>query len=104
MNVAFKDCRWLNEPPHWSVDNDVLSVTTGARTDFWRETHYGFIHDNGHFFATTVTSGFTAQLRFRADYTHLYDQAGLMVRVDALTWMKAGIEYTGGRPSLQRRD
>ena len=100
MIVAFKDCRWLNEPPHWSINNQVLSVRTGARTDFWRETHYGFIHDNGHFLATTVTSGFTAQLRFRADYTHLYDQAGLMVRVDAQTWMKAGIEYTDGRPSL----
>lgn len=41
------------------------------------------------------TRGFTAQLRLRAHYTHLYDRAGLMVRVGARAWMKAGIEFTG---------
>lgn len=100
MKIRFADCTWLNEPKQWSLDGDLLSVRTDARTDFWRETHYGFIHDNGHFLAAKVTEGFTAQLRFRANYTHLYDQAGLMVRIDAQTWMKAGIEFTGGRPSI----
>lgn len=98
--MAFGGCEWFNEPSHWSIGNEALRVTTDDRTDFWRETHYGFVHDNGHFLATAVTGGFTAQLRFRAHYTHLYDQAGLMVRVDEKTWVKAGIEFTGGRPSL----
>jgi uncharacterized protein len=30
---------WLNEPPEWREQAGVLTVTTGARTDFWRETH-----------------------------------------------------------------
>ncbi len=100
MKAAFSDCTWLNAPKLWAIDGNLLSVRTDARTDFWRETHYGFVHDNGHFLAAKATEGFTAQIRFRAHYTHLYDQAGLMVRVDAHTWMKAGIEFTGGRPSL----
>lgn len=30
------------------------------------------------------------------EYHALYDQAGLMVRLDEVTWMKCGIEYVGG--------
>ena len=39
---------WLNEPPIWNVQGNMLIVTAGPKTDFWRTTHYGFIRDNGH--------------------------------------------------------
>ncbi len=41
---------WYNEPPVWEVKDEAIAITSGAKTDFWRETHYGFIRDNGHFF------------------------------------------------------
>ena len=37
---------WLNEPKVWSLEDGVLEVETDEGTDFWRETHYGFTHDN----------------------------------------------------------
>jgi regulation of enolase protein 1 (concanavalin A-like superfamily) len=37
---------------------------------------------------------------FRGDYRELYDQAGLMLRVSELHWIKAGIEFVGGRRTL----
>jgi uncharacterized protein len=98
--VSFKDCRWLNEPAKWSATTDELNVTTDGKTDYWRETHYGFVRDNGHFLRSVATSGFTAQIRFRAVYSHLYDQAGLMIRVDERNWVKTGIEYTDGECAL----
>ena len=72
-------------------------MTTGAGTDFWRETHYGFTRDSGHFLGVPVGGDFTAELRVRAQYRALYDQAGLMVRVDAAHWVKAGVELSDGR-------
>ena len=27
---------------------------SGDKTDFWRETFYGFVHDNGHFYYREV--------------------------------------------------
>jgi regulation of enolase protein 1 (concanavalin A-like superfamily) len=87
---------WLNEPPRWSEQNGMLSVTTGARTDFWNRTHYGFTHSNGHFRYCSAGGDFTAQVRVSADYHHLYDQAGLMLRVDDGNWLKCGIEFTDG--------
>ncbi len=36
----------------------------------------------------------------RADYEALYDQAGIMVRLDERRWVKAGIELSDGRAML----
>ncbi len=83
---------WLHEPDHWSLDGDVLTVRAEPETDFWRTTHTGFIADNGHF-ADTGEMG----LRFRGEFQAQYDQAGLMLRVDAEHWVKAGLEFADGR-------
>ena len=60
------------------------------KTDFWRETHYGFIRDDGHFRDVAAEGDFTADVAFRGDYRELYDQAGLMLRLDERNWIKAG--------------
>ena len=93
-------CRWLNEPARWNLGPDGLKVVTDQGTDFWRETHYGFIRYSGHLFATQVAGGFTATLRVRARYQSLYDQAGLMILIDEQTWIKAGIELSDGDAML----
>ena len=77
-----------------------LQVTTGERTDFWRETHYGFVRGNGHFFYTETGGDFTAEVTFSAAYKHLYDQAGLMLRLDERHWVKAGVEYSDAQQLL----
>lgn len=87
---------WLNPPPVWSGDAAALEIVTGDRTDFWRDTFYGFRRDSGHAWLAPVTGDFTVSVRFRGDYSALYDQAGLMLRRDASTWIKTGIEYTDG--------
>jgi len=61
----FERCRWLNEPDDWTMEADHLTVLTGHATDFWRETHYGFTRDSGHFFGREVTGGFTTTPRGR---------------------------------------
>jgi regulation of enolase protein 1 (concanavalin A-like superfamily) len=91
---------WLNEPARWSRQASGLSVTTDRASDFWRETLYGFTRDNGHFLGVATAGDFTAQLRVRADYDQLYDQAGLMVRLDAQHWVKTGVEFTDGARML----
>jgi uncharacterized protein len=96
----FGQCLWLNEPKDWQVAGGLLRMTTGEQTDFWRETHYGFVRDTGHLFGCEVKGEFTAQLRVRAHYSEQYDQAGIMARIDEERWVKAGIEYCDGRPCL----
>jgi regulation of enolase protein 1 (concanavalin A-like superfamily) len=85
---------WLNPPLITRYDGDELVVTTDDQTDFWRKTEYGFIRDNGHFAYQTVAGDFSVEVTFVADYQTLYDQAGLMIRLDENRWIKTGIEYT----------
>lgn len=88
--------KWYNEPPSWKEQDGVITVTSGSKTDFWRKTHYGFIRDDGNFYYEQVTGNFTAEVKVTGQYKVLYDQAGLMIRQDELTWLKCGIEFVEG--------
>lgn len=84
--------KWLNEPPSWKEHNNTITVTSTENTDFWRTTHYGFIRDSGHFYFRQVTGDFIAEVKVSGEYQNLYDQAGLMVRLNESNWLKCGIE------------
>ena len=92
----FASGKWLNEPLDWGIKDGKLNVTTDDKTDFWRHTHYGFVRDSGHFWQLSAPKAFTASLSFQGDYETLYDQAGLMLRVDEKSWLKCGIEHSDG--------
>ena len=92
--MNFADGTWLNPPPQASVSADRVTLTTGDKTDFWQSTLYGFRRDDGHFLALPAPETFDAQLTFEAGFEQLYDQAGIMLRIDARTWIKAGIEFS----------
>jgi uncharacterized protein len=87
---------WLNEPAAWRQDGDVLTVTAGPQTDFWRKTFDGGLRDSGHFYHRTVSGDFTAEVKVSGAYADLYDHAGLMVRLNEQTWLKCGVEYLDG--------
>ncbi|NWE41441.1 DUF1349 domain-containing protein [Pseudomonas yamanorum] len=96
MSIDFSTGTWLNPPADWLADGAGLTLTTDDKTDFWRKTHYGFIRDTGHFLGFPAANGFTAQIRIQGEFRTLYDQAGLMVRIDETRWMKTGVEFTDG--------
>ena len=98
--MTFARCSWINAPERWRLDGERLLVVTDKATDFWRETHYGFIRDNGHLFGCDTEGDFTMQVRVRANYAALYDQAGIMVRLDERNWIKAGIEKSDDQCQL----
>lgn len=91
---ALRSATWHCEPPDWRLDSGGLTLATGDRTDFWQETLYGFHRDDGHFLGLEVHDDFTAVVTFEADYQFLYDQAGMMMRVDERNWLKTGIEFS----------
>ncbi|MGW1010346.1 DUF1349 domain-containing protein [Streptomyces termitum] len=98
--IEWADATWLNPPVHSEVEGDDLVVTTREHSDFWRTTSYGFVKDDGHALLTGFPAGSAVEVTFTARFDALYDQAGLMVRVDERTWIKAGVEMTDGTPHL----
>jgi regulation of enolase protein 1 (concanavalin A-like superfamily) len=97
---SYRGFAWLNEPPRWVVNDGTLAVTTADRTDFWQATFYGFQRDNGHFLHRQAVGDFSAEVDIVGRYEALYDQAGLMLRIDPCNWIKAGVEFTDGEPHL----
>ncbi|MEO0547046.1 MAG: DUF1349 domain-containing protein [Pseudomonadota bacterium] len=91
---------WRSPPPHWAVEGERLTVTTGDRTDFWNRTFYGFTRKDGHLFYSEVAGDFSAEVTLHASFDTLYDQLGLMLRGDDANWLKAGLEYSDNRAQL----
>jgi regulation of enolase protein 1 (concanavalin A-like superfamily) len=100
MRTPFENGTWVNEPANWRVSRDGLVLTTDRNTDFWQKTHYGFERDSGHFLGVPVGDEFTARVRVQGEFRSLYDQAGLMLRIDETRWIKTGVEFTDGERFL----
>lgn len=88
-----KRMQWLNAPVSALISGERLTVRSSPKTDFWRKTFYGYVTDNGHFFHLPVSGDFTLEARVDGKYAALYDQAGLMVRINADNWVKCGTEF-----------
>ncbi|WP_243900163.1 MULTISPECIES: DUF1349 domain-containing protein [Hymenobacter] len=93
---SFSTMRWQNAPKKSTITANSVQVQVDGGTDFWRVTHYGFIRDNGHFFFQEQEGDFLAKVKVVGQYKELYDQAGLMIRLDEKNWIKTGIEYVKG--------
>jgi hypothetical protein len=88
---------WLNPPATEFYDSGALTARCKGKTDFWRKTFYGYINDNGHFLHLPAQGEFMFQARVNGNYSQLYDQAGLMVRLDEKNWIKCGSEFFEGK-------
>jgi regulation of enolase protein 1 (concanavalin A-like superfamily) len=95
--IPWSEMQWLNEPPLSRQDGDALVVTTAEEKDFWRRTSYGFTHDDGHFLGTGLAREAAIEVTFEADFSHQFDQAGLMLRAGPELWLKTGVEYADGQ-------
>ncbi|XP_061725046.1 uncharacterized protein LOC133530992 [Cydia pomonella] len=98
--VSFTDFKWLNEPKSWKANKEVLEFSTGNKTDFWQKTFYGFTFNTGHLYGVEIKDDFTLKVCIEANFTTLYDQAGLMIYIDEHHWLKTGIEYNDGQPMI----
>jgi hypothetical protein len=88
---------WMNEPTNWHDDGRLLTFTTKAGVDFWRNTLVNTIADDGHLYYEEVSGDFVAAVRVSGQYLDQYDQAGLVVRQDELNWLKCGVENVIGK-------
>lgn len=87
---------WYNEPEKWEYKDNVLTMWVTPKTDYWRQTHYGFTVDDGPFFYREHGNEFEVSVKIKGDYKTIYDQMGLMLRINEKHWIKTGIEYVDG--------
>ena len=98
--VPWSDGLWTNDPADVAAEGDGLRVTARQGSDAWRITSYDFIHASEHALLTSFEPESAIEVQFRLDFAEQFDQAGIFVKVDAESWIKAGVELSDGEESL----
>ena len=93
MNINFANAQWINQPQHFTIGHESITITTEPHTDFWQRTYYGFQHDNAPALLLTSDRNFSFITRVSFNYQARFDQAGVIIYVDHDNWFKASIEY-----------
>ncbi len=93
---------WTREPVSSALDADgALVVEAAEGSDWWRDTAYGFRHENGHALLAPWEPGTAVEVTFALEgFTGEFDQSGLAVIVDDEHWIKAGVEHSDGHQQL----
>jgi regulation of enolase protein 1 (concanavalin A-like superfamily) len=91
---------WTNPPAAVSVADDGMRVTAVEESDAWRTTSYGFVHDTEHALLAPFAQDTAMEVSFHLDFSAQFDQAGVFVKVDDSTWIKAGVERSDDQDSL----
>ena len=91
---------WVREPASWKAcDDGSIEVTTEPGTDLWQRTYYHFRNDNAPALQVTCDKSFFS-FSVRTDFSgahHRFDQCGVVMYLDADTWLKGSVEYEDGR-------
>ncbi|MGA1811080.1 DUF1349 domain-containing protein [Frondihabitans sp. 4ASC-45] len=99
-DIDWNSGTWTNSPARVVVADDGMHVTAIEESDAWRITSYGFVHDTEHALLEPFAPGTAMEVSFRLDFSAQFDQAGIFVKVDDSTWIKAGVERSDGEDNL----
>jgi regulation of enolase protein 1 (concanavalin A-like superfamily) len=99
-DIPWTDGTWTTEPEAMRIHAGGMDVTAREGSDAWRTTSYGFVHDTEHALLAPLPQGTAVEVAFDLDLAEQFDQAGVFVRVDAETWIKAGVERSDGEDGL----
>ncbi|KZC96482.1 MULTISPECIES: DUF1349 domain-containing protein [Clavibacter] len=100
VDVPWADGTWTTPPAAVRIHDSGMDVTAREGSDAWRITSYGFVHDTEHALLAPFAPGTAVEVAFTLDLRAQFDQAGVFVRVDDATWIKAGVERSDGEDGL----
>ncbi|CAJ1950544.1 unnamed protein product [Cylindrotheca closterium] len=103
--IREKDAEYSEAGGWWKVEGDKLLIAPKAKQDFWRKTYYEpiLVKDDGSFLYHIVPEKdlpATIETSFSLTPKAQFDQAGIIIRLDADHWIKTGIEVVDEQARL----
>ena len=92
--------QWSRKPVSQRIEGNHLIVEAAEKSDWWRTTSYGFIHDDGHALLTDFPDETSVEISFILDFREQFDQCGIFIFSDDQHWVKSGVEFSDGAPQL----
>ena len=93
---------WTREPLSVEIQDGNLHAKAAEGSDWWRNTSYNFVHNDGHALLHDFAEGTAMEVTFRLNYTQNFDQCGIFLYAGDLNWIKAAVEQSDGVPQLLR--
>lgn len=98
--VPWSSGTWSTPPVAVEERGTDLLVTAREGSDAWVRTSYGFTHDDAHGLLVPLPAEGAVEIDLTVDFDAQFDQAGVLLRADAETWVKAGVEVADGVPQV----
>lgn len=90
---------WHNKPLSYSVENNVLTIVAGAKTDMFRDPNVTYNTDNAPKLLFQPDEDFVLTAAIEHGFASKWDAGAIVLLEDSLNWIKYCFEkdYTGER-------
>lgn len=90
---------WNNQPLSYKIQNDVLAIVAGPKTDMFRDPNVTYNTDNAPKLLFRADSNFVISTSIEHSFSHKWDGGAIVLIQDSLNWIKFCFEkdYTGVR-------
>lgn len=99
-NVGWSEGIWTRDPVSVVLRDDHLLAQAAGESDWWRNTAYHFVHDDGHALLKDFPDKSAVEVTFILNFSGSFDQCGIFIRGNEFNWIKAGVEFSDGSPQV----
>ena len=100
QEISWAEGSWTREPISATETDSRLLVEAAEGSDWWRNTSYHFVHNDGHALLKDFPDKSAMEVSFTLNYSGNFDQCGIFIRGNDLNWIKAGVEFSDGSPQI----
>lgn len=90
---------WENHVKKFSIQNNVLTMEAGEKTDMFRDPNVAYNTDNAPKLLFRADENFVLSASIEHAFTNKWDGGAIVIKSDSLNWIKFCFEkdYTGAR-------